>query len=134
MARHPVLARAMALAALTLAMASACRRAPQPQTTEQLLREGKAYAAQQKDAEAILQFRKAVQMDPKFGEAHYELALAYLRSNAPAAALDELLKAAELMPDHIDVNLSAGQLLLLGNATVMRTSGRSESSPRTPAT
>src|SRR5579872_3311030 len=40
---------------------------------------GEEYAEQGKYREATIQFRNALQIDPKFAEGHYQLALAYLR-------------------------------------------------------
>ena len=57
---------------------SACRVGPN-QTKEQLYQNGQQYATEGKYTEAIIQFRNAVSRDPKYGEAHFALAEAYLK-------------------------------------------------------
>lgn len=112
---HRRFGRVWAAGLLVFIATAGCSRSPL-QTKEQLLEGGKAFAAQQKYPEAILQYRSAVQLDPRFGEARYELAEAYLKTNDVAKALDEMVRAADLMPDNVDVNLKAGSLLLLAQS------------------
>jgi len=50
---------------------------------------GRDYAAKGKYAEAVVQFRNAIDIDPKFAGAHVELARAYLNLNARADAVRE---------------------------------------------
>lgn len=88
-----------------------CSRGPR-QTKEQLLESGKKYAAQGKHTEAIIQYRNAIKLDPKFGEARYELGQAYLNTSEPAKAMGEFVRAADLLKT-ADANLIAGQLLLV---------------------
>jgi Flp pilus assembly protein TadD len=52
-------------------------------------------------AEAIGMWRKALELDPDDGKAHYNLAISLTRTNQPAAALPEYRKACELTPDAV---------------------------------
>ena len=107
--RRQVLIPVLGLMLLTLAV-SGCRKS---QSREQFLDSGNKYAGQQKYAEAIVEYRNALKVDPKFGPAHAQLADAYMKSNAAALAIRELVVAADLMPGDAAAQLKAGQLLLL---------------------
>lgn len=48
---------------------------------------------------AMMEFEKAVRIDPELTEAHLALAEIYLRKDRTDQAIEELLKAAELQPD-----------------------------------
>src|SRR5580658_4219114 len=51
-----------------------------------------------KYAEASLNYRKAAQKDPTFGDAYYKAGLAELKQNKAAEALQDLQTAVRLMP------------------------------------
>jgi len=65
-----------------------------------------------KYADASIQYRKAIQKDPKFGEAHYRLGLAALRQGDAKQAFAALTRAVELLPDNDDAKEKLGDLLL----------------------
>jgi tetratricopeptide (TPR) repeat protein len=56
-----------------------------------------------KYAEASLNYQKAIQKDPKFGEAYYRLGLAAIKQNEAREAYDSLYRAAQLLPNRTDV-------------------------------
>lgn len=56
-----------------------------------------------KFADASLSYRKAIQKDPKFGEAYYRLGLADIKQNQPRSAYDSLYRATQLLPDNVEV-------------------------------
>jgi hypothetical protein len=60
---------------------------------------GNALAAKGRHAEAIAQYRLALELDPTFAEAHNNLGVALARSGALPEALGELARAVELGPD-----------------------------------
>jgi putative PEP-CTERM system TPR-repeat lipoprotein len=99
------------LLVLTL-MAAACSRDPEA-LKKQHVASGDAYMAQQKYAEAILEYRNATQLDPMFGEARHKLATAYINAGERVRALGEAVRAADLMPQDADVQLQATNLLIL---------------------
>lgn len=78
------------------------------------LESGDSYFAEKKYQEAIVQYRNAIQQDPRFGEARYKLAEAYVQVNDATGAYREYIRAADLMPDNVESQLKAGQMLLLG--------------------
>src|SRR5208283_5677323 len=69
------------------------------------LNSGESYARQGKYREAAIQFRNAVQIDPKFAEGHYQLAIAYLNLHDPEAAYREVKEAVSLDPAKSDAQL-----------------------------
>jgi putative PEP-CTERM system TPR-repeat lipoprotein len=74
---------------------------------------GDAYAAQGKIAEAIIEYRNALDQEATTGDVRIKLAEAYLRHGEPAQAAEEYIRAADLMPDPA-VQIKAGRVLLLG--------------------
>ena len=64
-------------------------------------------------SEAIIEYRNAVQKDPKSGEARQKLANAYAKVGDTPNAYREYLRAADLLPDNIDVQMKAGAYQLL---------------------
>ena len=73
---------------------------------------GNGFADTGKYADAALQYEKAIQKDPKLGDAHYRLGLLDLKRNQPVNAYRELQRAAELMPGNSEVLAKLGQLSL----------------------
>lgn len=74
---------------------------------------------QDKNVEAaIIEYRNAVQHDPRFGEAYRKLASAYLTHGDGAEAVRAAVTAAELLPDVPEAQLEAGSLLLLAGKFV----------------
>ena len=93
-------------------VAGACSRDPQA-AMERHVAAGDRYQEEGKLAEAIIEYRNAVQQQPNAGPARRKLADAYLKANDPAKALPELVRAADLLPDDADLQIKAGSLLLL---------------------
>jgi tetratricopeptide (TPR) repeat protein len=56
-----------------------------------------------KYADASLNYRKAIQKDPKFGEAYFRLGLAAIKQNQAREAYDSLFRASQLLPNRVDV-------------------------------
>src|SRR5688572_24190290 len=103
--------RALAVAAAAV-FAVACAGNPE-QLKQEYLASGNAYAADKKIDEAIIQYRSAIQQDPRFGEARKQLAVAYIAKGDGMNALREAVRAADLLPTDIDAQLQATNLLLL---------------------
>ena len=56
-----------------------------------------------KYADASLNYRKAIQKDPKLGEAYYRLGLAAIKQNQPREAYTSLYRAVQLLPNNVEV-------------------------------
>ena len=76
------------------------------------LEQGKAHMAAGKVQDAILEFRNALKIDPRFGEARWELAQAFETTRNPQANR-EFIRAADLLPNRGDVQLRAAMLLIM---------------------
>ncbi len=100
--------------ALSLAVALGCKGNPERERRE-YLESGNALLAQNKPADAIVQYRNAIKADPKFGEAHLQLAEAYAQSGDVRRSAQQYIRAADLMPESAVAQLKAGTVLLLGN-------------------
>lgn len=107
-----VRATLLVILASALAAATACERNDNS-LKNQFVRSGDAYAAKKRYAEAIIEYRRAVQIDPKFGTARYKLAEAYAATDDTLNALGEYVRAADVMPENEELQLKAGNLLLL---------------------
>ncbi len=102
--------KAPALLALSvvLTLAWGCSKDPQ-----KLVASGKAYLAEQKYKEAAIQFKSAINANPQYADAHYQLGLTYLHTQQPLEAAQEFTKVALLDPNNLDAQLKAGNLLLM---------------------
>ncbi len=63
--------------------------------------------------EAIIEFRNAIQQEPRFADAHYHLSLASMSNKDGQSAMKEMLRASSLDPDNNDANLKMAGMLLL---------------------
>jgi tetratricopeptide (TPR) repeat protein len=77
------------------------------------LEKGKALAAKQNYAEAILEFKNAIKIDAKYGEARYALAKAYEQSGQPEEAVRQYVAAGELLPTNGEAQTKAAVILLV---------------------
>jgi tetratricopeptide (TPR) repeat protein len=71
---------------------------------------GEALAAKGEHREAILQYRNALRVDPRFGEARYGLAASLQATDRQENAIREYIRAAELLPDRADVQVRAATI------------------------
>jgi tetratricopeptide (TPR) repeat protein len=101
-----------ALLLIVVSTATGCRRSPDV-AKQEYLASGDAYVAQNRLPEAIIQYRNAIQQDPRFGLARRKLGDLYLRTGDRANALQEYIRAADLLADDADVQVTAGGLLLV---------------------
>jgi tetratricopeptide (TPR) repeat protein len=81
-------------------------------TKQGLVSKGNKLFAAGKYEDAAIFYRKAIQKDPRFGEAHYRLGLAALKMEDTGQAYAELLKAVRIVPDNIDAKEAMGSLAL----------------------
>ena len=69
---------------------------------EGYLAKGNKFYAAAKYEDAALNYRKATQKDPRFGEAYYRLGLVSIKLNQGQQAYDALFHAAQLMPANFE--------------------------------
>ena len=94
------------------ALLSGCKSDPQA-TAREHFEKGNKQLAQEKFPEAIIEYRRAIQSDPRLGPARLQLAHAYASTGDGANALREYARAAELMPDNDEAQIKAGNFMLL---------------------
>lgn len=90
---------------------AACNRDPNVRK-HKYLDSGRKFFAEAKYSEAAIEFANAVQVDPNFAEAHYELAKTYLRMQSWSNAYRELTRTVDLQPDNLSAQIDLGNLLL----------------------
>ena len=94
-----------------VAMALGCT---DPEVAKQrYVENGKRLAAEKRYVEAILEYRNALQIDDKFGDARLGLADALAATGNPEGAYREYQRAADLMPDDADVQKKAATVLFM---------------------
>jgi cellulose synthase operon protein C len=98
------------LASLCL-LAVACQGDPAVRK-QKYLESGNGYFAEGKFDHAIIEYRNAVDLDATFGEARKRLAESYAKVGDVQHALEEYVRAADLLPQDVDVQLTAGAFLL----------------------
>ena len=86
-----------------------CRQSPQ-----QYVEKGNNFFTAGKYEDAVINYKKAIQRDPKFGEGYYRLGLAELKTGKGRDAYSALNSASILLPDRADVKVTLADLLLVG--------------------
>jgi tetratricopeptide (TPR) repeat protein len=81
-----------------------------------LVESGKQFMAKKDHARAALQFRSAIQANPRNIEAQYQLALAEMALGDRITAYRALTKTLDLNPKHMDAQLKMAELLLTSSA------------------
>ncbi|HUK35187.1 MAG TPA: tetratricopeptide repeat protein [Vicinamibacterales bacterium] len=95
--------------------AAGCRKDPQKQKLA-FVASGDKYMSEAKYSEAVIQYRSAVALDGHFGEARFKLANAFLLAKDAPNAIGEFVRAADLMPHDVSVQIQAGKMLLMAGA------------------
>jgi tetratricopeptide (TPR) repeat protein len=75
---------------------------------------GNDYFRQKKFGEAVVQYGNAIHLDQRFGAAQLALAQAYAASGNNRAAFPAYVRAADLLPDNLELQVEAGRLLVNG--------------------
>lgn len=112
--------RATSLAVSLSLVAAACGRI----SAAEHVKRADDYAAKKDFANAIVEYRSALQQDPKLGTARLRLGDIYAQISDGQNAYREYVRAADTMPDNVDAQLKAGALLLLSNRTPRRKRAR----------
>ena len=81
------------------------------------MKRGDGYFEKEEFKKAIIEYKNAIQAEPKFARGHYQLALAYLKTGQPKQAFPELSKTVDLDPENLDAQLKLGQVYLLARQT-----------------
>lgn len=89
----------------------ACNRDPNVKK-QRYFQSGKSYFEKGKYRESAIQFSNAIQVDPKFTEAHYELAQSYLHEQYWSNAYRELQRTVDLDPNNLKAQLDLCSLLI----------------------
>src|SRR5262245_5611565 len=113
MAHLAPLIRTAALNSLAVGclVAVACRADPSVRK-QQYLESGNRHLVQGEYAAAIIEYRHAIDIDPSFGEARKQLAEAYARNDDTRRALEEYIYAADLVPNDVQLQVTAGEYAL----------------------
>jgi len=109
---HPRHRRILLVFAIALTLASSgCSFDPNTRK-HKALNKGDKYAAAGKCAEASILYANALQIDPRFAEAHYGIAKCALKNGNWNLAYQELSKTVDLQPSNLPAQLDMAQLLL----------------------
>jgi tetratricopeptide (TPR) repeat protein len=92
-------------------MLSSCARDPQ-KAKARYLAAGQNYLKKGQYGDAVIEFRNALRLDPRFVDAYYQLAQAEAAQRAWTAAYASLEKAIGLDPNRLDARLDRGRLYL----------------------
>jgi cellulose synthase operon protein C len=82
---------------------------------QQFLSSGTKYFGQGRYREAALEFQNAIKIDPRFAEAHYQLAQCFIKEGLWKGALAELSTTVNLEPQNWQAQIDLGNLELAGH-------------------
>src|SRR5260370_24933779 len=91
--------RLLLVCSLAATLFTGCSRDPNVRK-QKYFESGERYFARSKYRQAAIQFSNAVQVDPRFAQAHYQLAQTYLKLRDFNRAYQALSRAVELAPHH----------------------------------
>ena len=104
----------LAATAVLALIVAGCSSDPQA-TARDHFEKGNAQFNKQKFPEALIEYRRATQADPRLGPARLQLAITYASVGDGPNALREYTRAAELMPEDVDAQLKAGNFMLIAS-------------------
>lgn len=102
---------AIVISLAALALLAGCARTPQEKYAR-FLERGKALLQKSNPARAVVEFRNAMQQQPKAPEAYYWLSQAFLAQDKVADAVVALRKATELKPGYAPAQLKLAELMV----------------------
>jgi len=113
---NPIMSRSISvpvlLTCLLLAAAlTGCSRDPNVRK-QKYLDSGDKYFAEGKYREAEIQYSNAIQIDPRFAQAHYQLSQSYLKLGDLQRAYQELRSTVEIAPNNYAARLAMANLLI----------------------
>ena len=95
---------------LLSASGGSCSRDPNVQK-QKFFQQGNRSFDQGNYPEALIFYGRAIQIDPRFSDAHYKMARCYLNQGSWVPAYQELQRTIELQPENWPAQLDLGQLL-----------------------
>jgi cellulose synthase operon protein C len=100
---------------IIIAMAVAgCSRDPNVRKAK-YFQSGVRYLEKDQLREADIEFQNALQIDPRFADAHFQLSQAYLKQGYWSGAYQELLRTVDLAPQNVKALTDLSKLLLAGH-------------------
>jgi cellulose synthase operon protein C len=96
---------------LLAALLTGCTRDPEVRK-QKFLESGNRYRDQGKYREAAIQYLNALQLDPRFVEAHYQMGETCLKMQNDNCAAEHLARAVELEPDNYPAQIDFANLLI----------------------
>ncbi|NDQ56046.1 MAG: tetratricopeptide repeat protein [Acidipila sp.] len=106
------LSSALVFLVLASCFMAGCTRDPNVRK-QKYLESGNRFLAKDKYREAAIQYQNALQVDPRFVEAHYQLSQAYLKLGALSGAAGELQRTLDLDANHVKGQIDYGNLVLV---------------------
>jgi cellulose synthase operon protein C len=103
--------RLLLVCALVIAAFTGCSRDPNVRK-QKYFESGEKYFAEHKYREAEIQYRNAIQLDPRFAQAHYQLSQTYLKMGDTRRAFPELTRTVELDNDNYRAHTDLSNLLV----------------------
>src|SRR5229473_4135740 len=103
--------RLVLILGFTASVLISCSRDPNVRK-QKYFESGQRYFEKAKYREAAIQFSNAIQVDPRFVQAHYQLAQTYLKLRDFNRAYQELSRAVELAPDNYPAHVDLANLLI----------------------
>ena len=109
--RRLVVVRLVIACSLVALVLTGCSRDPNVRK-QKYFDSGEKYFAEGKYREALIQYSNAVQIDPHFAQAHFQLAQTYLRLGDNGRAFQHLTRTVELAPDNYRAHADLANLLV----------------------
>ena len=103
---------AVAAVCVLAALLTGCSRDPNVRK-QKYLESGQRYFDKGQYREAAIQFENAIQVDSRFADAHYKLALTAMKLQQWPSAYQELATTVQLQPDQYAAHLDMANLLIL---------------------
>ncbi len=103
--------RLLLIGMLIPAVFTACNRDPNVKK-QKFLESANRYRDKGKLREAAIQYANAIQIDPRFAEAHFQLGETYLQLKDFGHAFSELNRAVDLAPDNYQAHIDLANLLV----------------------
>src|SRR5215510_2557189 len=101
----------MITSTLIACLLTSCSRDPNVRK-QKYFESGQRYFEKGKYREAAIQYSNAVQVDPRFASAHYQLALTYLKLGESNHAFQQLNRTLEIDPENYSARIDATNMLI----------------------